>query len=168
MNDERLSHVASLVEFMKDADHIDVKSCEGNATLIEFIAGILSYQPGWMRMLWLVRVWLLKALGQGEQIVPEKKRFTPQTFPVTPGEKADFFTVVESDGETFWVAEGKEKHLDAIIGVVVEQLDGEIGTNRFHVATIVKYNNSAGPIYFNLIRPFHHVVVHFAMKSVMA
>nr|WP_287411576.1 DUF2867 domain-containing protein [Pseudodesulfovibrio sp.] len=166
MNDERLSHVESLAEFMKNADHIDVKSGESKASLLEFVAGVLSYQPGWMRALWRVRVWLLKSLGQGKQEIPDKKRFTEQSIPSTPGEKADFFTVVESDQETFWVAEGKEKHLDAIIGVVAEDLDGRTDTRRFHVATVVKYNNSAGPIYFNIIRPFHHIVVRCAMKSV--
>jgi hypothetical protein len=30
---------------------------------------------------------------------------------------------------------------------------------RFHVVTIVHYNNLAGPVYFNVIRPFHHLVV---------
>jgi len=168
MSDERLSHVASLVEFMKNSDHIDIKSADGTVTLLEFVAGVLSYQPGWMRMLWRVRVWLLKSLGQGDQEIPDKKRFTDESIPVIPGQKADFFTVVESDSETFWVAEGKEKHLDAIIGIVTEKLDGETGKQRFHVVTVVKYNNSAGPIYFNIIRPFHHVVVQCAMKSIVS
>nr|WP_321259936.1 DUF2867 domain-containing protein [uncultured Pseudodesulfovibrio sp.] len=167
MNDERLSHVASLAEFMRSADHIDVKSGEGEAALLEFVAGVLSYQPAWMRALWRVRVWLLKSLGQGKQEIPDKKRFTVESIPFSPGEKADFFTVVESDRETYWVAEGKEKHLDAIIGVVAENLDDETDRRRFHVATVVKYNNSAGPIYFNIIRPFHHIVVRCAMKSVL-
>lgn len=167
MNDERLSHVASLAEFMENADHIDVKSGEGEVSLLEFVAGVLSYQPGWMRVLWRVRVWLLKSLGQGKQEIPDKKRFTGQSIPVVPGGKADFFTVVESDRETFWVAEGKEKHLDAMIGVVVEELEEKSDRCRYHVATVVKYNNFAGPIYFNLIRPFHHIVVRCAMKSVL-
>ncbi|XXF76233.1 DUF2867 domain-containing protein [Myxococcaceae bacterium GXIMD 01537] len=35
---------------------------------------------------------------------------------------------------------------------------------RFHVATIVRYRRWAGPVYFNVIRPFHHLVVRGMLR----
>ena len=60
--------------------------------------------------------------------------------------------------EQYWVAEIKDKHLKALLGVVVEPLPGQ-QQKRFHVLTVVYYRNWAGPVYFNAIRPFHHLVV---------
>jgi hypothetical protein len=36
---------------------------------------------------------------------------------------------------------------------------------RFHVVTIVHYRRWTGPVYFNVIRPFHHLVVYQMAKS---
>ncbi|MBC7815075.1 MAG: DUF2867 domain-containing protein, partial [Burkholderiales bacterium] len=50
-----------------------------------------------------------------------------------------------------------DSHLSAMLGVAVEPLSGD--QKRFHVVTVVYYHNWAGPLYFNVIRPFHHLVV---------
>ena len=64
----------------------------------------------------------------------------------------------------YWVAETPEdKHLKAYFGVVVEKLSDSI--TRFHVFTTVRYIHWTGPVYFNLIRPFHHLVVSSMMKA---
>jgi len=39
------------------------------------------------------------------------------------------------------------------------------GRKRFHIGTAVHYHNWAGPVYFNVIRPFHHIVVSQMMKA---
>jgi hypothetical protein len=35
------------------------------------------------------------------------------------------------------------------------------------VVTVVRYHNLAGRVYFNVIRPFHHLVVHAAMRAAL-
>lgn len=164
MSVERIRRIAALSEALEGADHVDVKSIEGRVSLKAFVADFLSYQPCWMRILWKIRGWLMAALGQGGQEVPEKASLTEGTLPVEPGNAATFFTVVDSDGETFWVAAAKDDHLEGVIGVVSEPVDSANTVTRFHVATIVHYGNWAGPVYFNLIRPFHHLVVAAAMR----
>ena len=159
---ERLPGMAGLVE---GADHVDVHAMDGDGTVLGVAAGILSYRPAWMAALWRVRVALLRALGQGARTVPERARLTADTLPSTAGEKAGFFTVTRSDGETYWIAEGKESHLEAWIAVCAEPLDGE--RKRFSVVTVVRYHNGAGAVYFNLIRPFHHLVVRSSLRSVL-
>ena len=158
----RLPGMDGLVE---GADHVDVHTMDGNGTVLGLAAGILSYRPGWMALLWRVRVWLLRALGQGERAVPGRDRWTEATLPRTPGEKAGFFSVVRTDGETHWIVEGKESHLEAAMAVCGPAQPN--GRTRFHVVTVVRYHNLAGRVYFNVIRPFHHLVVHAAMRSVL-
>ncbi|WP_218919788.1 DUF2867 domain-containing protein [Streptosporangium roseum] len=50
------------------------------------------------------------------------------------------------------MAGATESHLTACLAVVAEP-------GRFHVVTVVKYHRWTGPVYFNAIRPFHHLVV---------
>ncbi|UCD31297.1 MAG: DUF2867 domain-containing protein [Desulfobacterales bacterium] len=40
--------------------------------------------------------------------------------------------------------------------------------NRFYVMTTVFYKHWTGQVYFNLIRPFHHLVVARMAKSGLA
>lgn len=166
MNIERLQQIPVLAEYLNDADHVDVKTMSGTISMREFVAGVLSYQPGWMRALWGMRVWLLKLLGQGEHAVPVREHMSADTVPVKAGQKASFFTVGDSDGETYWIAVGEESHLGAALAVAVERADGET-LKRFHLMTVVKYRSWAGPIYFNVIRLFHYLVVYAAMRSAL-
>lgn len=55
------------------------------------------------------------------------------------------------------VFEASDDHLDAYLAVIREQPNAP--TSRFLVVTIVHYRRWTGPLYFNVIRPFHHLVV---------
>ena len=159
--------IPALAEYLDGANHVDVKSGEGTLPLREFVAGLLSYKPGWVRALWKVRVWLLKVLRQGESDVPGEGQLTAESLPIETGQEALFFTVADSDGETYWVAIGEESHLGMALGVVVQSVEGQEDIKKFSVITVVQYRNFAGSIYFNLIRPFHHLVVSAAMRSLL-
>jgi hypothetical protein len=148
------------------ADHVDARTGEGAVSVTELAAGILSYRPVWMDFLWRMRGWLVRALGLGKQEV-HVLRFTGETLPVKPGESLGYFQVVDSDSETFWIVEGKESHLEAVLAVFAEPLPGKPGTSRFTVVTIVHYQSRIGPIYFNIIKPFHHLVVKYSMRNVL-
>lgn len=163
----KFQDIPALAAYLDGADHVDVKTGRGTCSLREFVVGVLSYEPVWMRALWNIRVWLLKALGQNEHGVPGKMSMTAETLPIDAGQKAGFFTVADSDGETFWVAIGEERHLGAAIGVVTEPSDGKTGEKLFHLVTVVQYRSWVGPVYFNIIRPFHHLVVYAAMRDAL-
>ncbi|MBC7871714.1 MAG: DUF2867 domain-containing protein, partial [Chitinophagaceae bacterium] len=81
----------------------------------------------------------------------------PEDVGMIPGTKAAFFTVVMAQEDAYYVARVAESHLTAALAVVMEPLPNNL--NRFHVITIVHYNRWTGPVYFNVIRPFHHIVV---------
>jgi len=154
-----IQHFPETSALMQGADHVDVKIAHGRVRLREFIASMLSYYPWWIVCLFYVRAVFVRFLGMKQPARPEDlPRLRPEDVPMTAGQKATFFIVRHAKEESYWIAETPEdRHLRAYFGVFVEPLDGYL--NRFHVATIVHYKHWTGPVYFNTIRPFHHLVV---------
>lgn len=148
-----------LQSFIAGADYTDVKRAEGNVPLDRFILGMLSYLPWWLKLLYCIRAGVVKILGLREQraeagvtdLIPRRVSFRP-------GDAVLFFTVRRAKKECYWIAETPEdKHLKAYLAVFAENLGN--ASRRFHVFTIVHHKHWTGPVYFNLIRPFHHLVV---------
>ncbi|MEV8635483.1 DUF2867 domain-containing protein [Streptosporangium sp. NPDC051023] len=134
------------------ADHVDVKTVEGDLTLREFLHGFLSWQPGWLRFLYRIRAGFVRLLGMRQEGVPAALEIRPENISFTPGDRAAFFSVAEAEEGRYFAAVAAESHLTAHLVVVAEP-------GIFHVVTVVKYNRWTGPVYFNAIRPFHHLVV---------
>jgi hypothetical protein len=156
---EHILKLKELREYFEKADFTDVKIFEGSATLRGFIASMLSYYPWWVIQLYRVRKLLVAILGLVKHAEPEElPNLQPEDVSFIPGEKATFFIVRCAKEDVFWISETPaDRHLRAYFGVVQEPLDKS--TNRFYVITAVYYKHWTGPVYFNLIRPFHHLVV---------
>lgn len=152
-----VTEYAPLQPVLDGADHVDVKVITAEIGLREFVAGALSYNPGWVKALYGVRAGFVRLLGMRQEGIPPSLTMRAEDVSMTPGEAAAFFTVTHAEEEGHWVAAATDRHLTAHLGVVVEPLDG--ARRRFHVVTVVHYHNWAGPVYFNVIRPFHHLVV---------
>ncbi|MGD8343745.1 MAG: DUF2867 domain-containing protein [Desulfobacterales bacterium] len=147
------------------SDYVDIKAVEGPTPLRQFIAAMLSYYPWWIVGLYRFRTVLVKILGLVEHEAPEVlPNLRAEDVSFVPGDAVTFFTVRLAKEEHYWVGETPEdKHLKAYFGVVLEHLAEN--RRRFHVATIVHYKHWTGPVYFNLIRPFHHLVVRQMMRA---
>ena len=158
-----LQQIPQIAALTQNANHVDVKTVEGNVSMQAFIAGMLEYQPGWMTFLYGVRWAFVRLLGMTQKGVPRSHKTPQKTIPMTPGQKASFFTIKAAEDERFWIAGTTESHLTAHLGVVVEALKD--GQKRFYVITVVHYHRWTGPVYFNVIRPFHHLVVGSMMKG---
>lgn len=152
--------------YLRSYDHYDCKSIEGDVTLREFIAGALSYYPAWIKFLYRVRGGFVRLLGMQQEMPSQTPRLQPDDVAFVPGEYATFFKVESADEDCCWIASANDAHLDAYLIVAVEPLEDD--RKRFHLATVVQYNNWAGPVYFNLIRPFHHIVVRAMMQAGIA
>lgn len=160
-----MQQVPEIAPLMEGADHIDIKTVEGHLTMREFIAGLFSYQPAWMTFLYHVRGWFVRLLGMRQVGVPQAGQMRPEDVPMSAGKPTAFFTVALAEEERYWFAGISESHLTAHLGVVVEPLADD--RKRFHVVTVVHYNRWTGPIYFNVIRPFHHLVVYSMAKGAL-
>lgn len=141
----------------KGADYTDTKVFEGNKTLREFVAGMVGYEPGWLVALYTLRGGLARILGLRHAEIERSPRLQPEDVGFNPGDLVGFFVTVLGKENEYWAAEASDTHLAAYVCVRAEPLDG--GRTRFHTQTIVHYRRWTGPLYFNLIRPFHHLVV---------
>ncbi|MGB7340721.1 MAG: DUF2867 domain-containing protein [Phototrophicaceae bacterium] len=157
-----LQQINAVSELLHDDDHFDVKTIEGEVTLREFIVGMLGYHPIWIKALYTIRSGFVRLLGMTQQNIPVST-FTPQTVPFEVDKWSSFFQVYSAQENAYWIGTAHDEHLDAYIIIAQEPLEN--GKSRFHVGTIVHYNNWAGPIYFNVIRPFHHLVVQSMMQA---
>lgn len=153
--------VLHLPKLMETANHIDIKTIEGDVSLRQFIAGMLAYSPAWLKFLYGVRWFFVRLLGMKQEGLPQESKLRAENVSFVVGEPAIFFTVQMAEEDHYWFAGITESHLSAHLGVVVEP--GQ--PNRFHVLTIVHYHRWTGPVYFNVIRPFHHIVVKQMMKA---
>ncbi|MCB0036824.1 MAG: DUF2867 domain-containing protein [Anaerolineales bacterium] len=163
MNTNYIDQIPEMAPFLANANHIDIKTAEGELTLREFIANMFSYQPPWITFLYHVRKYFVRLLGMRQEGVPQAQHMAPHDVTMLPGQKATFFEVKAAAEERLWIAAASESHLTAHLGVVVEPLAGS--RKRFHVLTIVHYHRWTGPVYFNVIRPFHHLVVGQMVKA---
>ena len=150
-----------LARHLAGADHVDVKTVEGTAGLRAFLAAMLGTDPAWLRGLFILRGGLARIMGLTQP--PRTPVAAPQDLDLSPGASLRFFTTLDCDGETYWIGEAVDRHLSAVLAVEREALDktapGMNGPARFRVTTAVRYRHWTGPVYFNLIRPFHHLVV---------
>ena len=146
-------------------DIVDVKTITARADLRTFVARMMSYYPWWLRALYGVREVLVRLLGLVRHEVQEGMRsYRPDEIPFAPGGRVQVFIVEAAREEAYWVVTSPpDKHLTAWFGVAVEALGD--GRNRFHVLTTVAYVHWTGPVYYNLIRPFHHLVVRRMMAA---
>lgn len=162
---DKIKSCKELGEFFQDVDYTDIKTIEGGVDLRRFIASMLSYYPWWIVFLYRVRELLVRILGlvkhEKPDVLPSLK---PEDISFNPGEEATFFIVRKAKEGIYWVAETPEdKHLKAFFGVVAEPTGNH--SSRFHVFTSVRYIHWTGIVYFNLIRPFHHMVVSSMMRN---
>ncbi|WP_461210605.1 DUF2867 domain-containing protein [Desulfocurvus sp. DL9XJH121] len=153
--------IPGLEQILREADHVDVKTFTGSCGLPTFLARLLSHDPAWIKALYAVRSALVPLLGISRS-VPERTSLDPSAVPFAPGEKLRFLTVLCAEPERYWLGEAVENHLTAWFGVAAEPSGG--GAVRFHVLTAVRYRRWTGALYFNCIRPFHHLVVASAGK----
>lgn len=152
------SAIPDLPAIAARCNHIDVKTYHGEGRMDAFVAGFMAYHPAWVKALYGIRWGFVRLLGMKQEGIPgmglERK---PEDVPMRAGEKAAFFTVMAAEPERYWLVSVSDKHLTAYLCVAAE--GDPDGARTFHVLTLVEYHNWAGPVYFNVIRPFHHLVV---------
>jgi hypothetical protein len=151
--------------YFNGADFTDIKTIESGNNLRTFIAAMLSHYPWWIVMLYRFRAMLVHILGLVKHEAPEElPDLLPGQISFTPGDMVTFFIVRMARENIYWLAETPpDKHLKAYFGIFAEPLADDL--KRYYIVTIVHYLHWTGPVYFNLIRPFHHLVVARMAKA---
>jgi hypothetical protein len=158
----------ALQPFTQQANHIDVKkgvvlAPASDLTLRQFVVGAMNYSPAWLKFLYHLRGWFVPLLGLRQEGVPQVVHQTPAGLSMTAGGKCHIFTIATAQEGAHWIAEASDKHLTAYLGVVQEPLTNQ--QTQFHMVTVVHYHHWTGPVYFNVIRPFHHLVVQKMLEA---
>ncbi|WBQ06070.1 DUF2867 domain-containing protein [Kribbella sp. CA-293567] len=151
-----------LTDLLPTADVIDVKTVTGAVTLRQFVAGALGNGSVPGRALFAIRVPIARLLRLEMAGMPAKTKLRPEEVPFTPGEPLSFFTVLRGEEEHYLLLEVTDNHLVAHLAIIVDD-SGPV--RRFKVVTLVRYLRKAGRLYFELIRPFHHIVVRVMCRS---
>jgi hypothetical protein len=154
---------APLQSALIGANHVDVKTIQTRVPLRVFVAGFISYMPAWIQLLYAVRWGVVRLLGMHQDGIPRAGALDPDSVPMRAGERLSFFAVEAAEDERFWIAVAKESHLSARLGIVATP--NAAGDICYQVYTIVHYHRWTGPVYFNLIRPFHHLVVGSMLRA---
>ncbi|MEU4606534.1 DUF2867 domain-containing protein [Kribbella sp. NPDC023972] len=145
-----------LDDLLPTVDVVDVKTVRGPVSLREFTAGALGYAPLWIKGLFAVRMVVAQVLRLDTTGIPASRRLRPETVSFTPGDSASFFTVVRGEEDHYLLLEVTDNHLIAWLALIT---DSAQPSSEFKVVTLVRYLRPAGRFYYNLIRPFHHLVV---------
>ncbi len=153
-----LQSISPLAQIARNADHLDVKTYDGDVSMAQFIAGFMNFYPGWMKALYRVRWFFVRLLGMTQDGIPPAPNMRPEDVPMQPGKHAAFFKVEAAELERYWLVSADEPHLAAYLCIAAQPITDN--RRRFSVVTIVHYHKWTGKVYFNVIRPFHHVVVN--------
>ncbi|MEF2230525.1 MAG: DUF2867 domain-containing protein [Pseudodesulfovibrio sp.] len=156
-----LETIPELVPLYEGADYVEEKTIEGNVDLRAFIVGMMR-KPGWLRMLYALRKVLVRPFGiRQESSLGDELR--PEDISYTPNDKCRAFTVTCGREGEYLALHIDDPHLKGqLITAAVPLPDGR---TRFHVGTVVHFNNRFGPVYFALILPFHHLVAARMMRA---
>lgn len=156
---ERAPEIAALAA---GADFVDLRGVRGEVAFTDLLMGILTYQPAWIAFLFRCRsvlAWLLGLEDAGTSTPP----FTAEQV-MHVGEAVDFFKVFSAAEEHHWIGVASDKHLNAYLTLWAESSPD--GTKRYWTSTIVHYKHWTGPVYFNIIRPFHHLIVNASVRHI--
>jgi hypothetical protein len=155
------TRLREIEDLLPAVDVVDVKTARGDVTLREFIAGALGHGPVWVKALFAVRMIVAQVLRLDTTGIPDSRRLRPETVSFTPGDPASFFTVVRGEEDHYLLLKVTDNHLIAWLAIITDNAQPE---SEFKVVTLVKYLRPTGRFYYNLIRPFHHLVL-FSMCS---
>lgn len=144
-----------LDDLLPTVDVVDVKTARGDVSLREFTAGALGHAPLWVKALFAVRMGVAAALRLETTGVPRSQQLHPETVSFTPGDPALFFTVVRGEEDHYLLLKVSDNHLIGWLAIITDNARPA----EFKVVTLVRYLRPAGRFYYNLIRPFHHLVL---------
>ncbi len=145
------------------ANVVDIKTARSDVPLRQFLAGMFSYQPGWITFLYRVRAVFVRFLGMRQAGIPRPLKVNPEEVPMTSGTNLSFFKITQAQENRYWSAEADDTHLKAALLVVKEVTPDH--KQQYYVVTLVYYHKWTGPLYYNVIRPFHHLVVNGMVKA---
>lgn len=116
--------------------------------------------PKWVSFLFRIRNSIVKLIG----LEADKTNKEELEKCIRENKSYKIFSVVsKSQNET--VLKLSDKHLDAYMSIFIANQDNNFQT--LYSITVVHFHNRLGYVYFNIIRPFHAIVVKSMLKQIL-
>lgn len=154
----------SLILNYLPANHTDVYECTitdyKNITPDDIQVAFWTVQPGWLKTLFTIRNGIVRFFG----LKTDKSDSSEFERCIRAGSNYTFTSIpAKSANETVMCLQ--DKHLTAYLSVYIKN----IGENKrtVYITTLVHFHYWLGYAYFNIIRPFHHIVVKKMMKQTL-
>jgi hypothetical protein len=157
---------AEVERFTGAANHLDAVSACASLSLREGISNALSWQPAWLKLLFLARGGLAFVMRLEHPSPPPDHGLQPEDVSFRPGGRVGFFTVSAGKEDAYIVLTAEDTHLIAHLILEVAPTCEKPG-RTFRLTTAVHYRRWTGPIYFNVIRPFHHIIMRRMMSAAL-
>jgi NADH dehydrogenase len=152
--------------FTMSADHVDAVGAGGSLSLREGISNALSWQPAWLKLLFLARGGLARVMRLEHPSSLPDRGLRPEDVSFRSGDRLGFFTISAGMEDAFIVLTAEDTHLIAHLILEVEPEGRELGY-QFRITTAVHYRRWTGPLYYNVIRPFHHVIMRRMVSAAL-
>ena len=122
----------------------------------KLMAAFWTTMPGWLAFLFKLRNLLVRPFGLKTETDSNREALKEA---LENGEGYGMMTVVAKTADEM-VVSLDDKHLKAYLSVYAE-------AREIHLSTLVRYHNRLGFFYFNLIRPFHTLVVKSTFRRII-
>ncbi len=139
------------------ADYRDWKSVYGRVPLDFFVANVLKYWPVWFQSFRVPQVIIASVFSM--RLGPRGRSVA---VPMTQGDHVAPFKVVSAQSDSHWIGKAEDKNLVAHVVILASKQDMR---TRFDVGTFITFRRLFGRLYFQMVRPFHHLVLSTAMAA---
>lgn len=154
-----------IIKSFPEYDYLDVysfKSARAERICPDDVAGLFFTEiPSWTTALLNLRNFLVRFIGlKGDSGSDWSKSLEKENR--KPGNRFGIFVIKEISGDEFMMGE-EDSHLDFRVSVIVRKIPG--GQEVF-IATIVRFNNLMGKLYFLPVKPFHRIIVQSLVRRI--
>ena len=122
----------------------------------ELMAAFWTTMPAWLNVLFKIRDLLVRPFGLKTGTADNREELKEA---LLKGKDYGLMSAVAHSADES-VISLDDKHLKAYLSVYAE-------AREIHLSTLVRYHNRLGFFYFNLIRPFHTLVVKSMFRRII-
>jgi hypothetical protein len=135
-------------------DSFNIMPKKKGVNLEQVVKAFFLTTPSWIIKLLELRHFLVRSIG----LKTCSYKDTKYKFPLIEGDSIGLFKVFEIHEKEILLGED-DSHLDFRVSIKIEP------NQSVEVKTIVQFNSLFGKVYFNLIKPFHIIIVRSMLKK---
>ena len=157
-NPQKYDYIDSFQSEINDPNNKIVSSDVGKA--------FFSSAPKWVEALMTLRNKIVSVFGLKISNKISNRQQQLDDFKCEKGEQLGLFKVFEKNNNEVILGEN-DKHLDFRVSLFIENIGTHQEKKMITISTTVMFHNWFGKAYFQLIRPFHRLIVPKMLKGIL-